>query len=168
MGWLLPPTDNLHKFCAVSGLALIAFPVAAFTYLVDYTEELTDIAELGIAKVEVDSRHVNDITHLSQLYLKIMDAQLDKRVKREDLKAFPSLETLDKRIEERREQMRAIGIRNAENRLAHAKALRFKGYGEVAYYPLLLLVFIGGQLVVFGFRGWAKLSEQEKARSRTG
>lgn len=71
---------------------------------------MTDIPELGIKKAEINSCYASDITYLREMRLKLMDAQLDKRVKREDLKTFPSLETLDNLIEKRTEHIRAAEI----------------------------------------------------------
>lgn len=165
MSWLLPPTDNLHKFCAILGLMLMVGPTAGLIYLKDYTQELIDIAKLLSTKAGVETRHASDISYLMELRLKLMDAHLNKQVKQEDLRAFPSLDTLDNRIEKRKEQIGTAEILIAESRLANAKAEQFIKYSEDAYYPVLLFIFIGGQLAVFGFKGWARLSEHEKTQS---
>ncbi len=149
MGWLLLPTDNLHKFCAVLGLILIFGPLASLFYLVHYTGELTRIASLGIAKTEIETGYLERSGE-------VIKVQMRNLLKQEGLAAFQSVESLTKRLEAHNEQLKVIRLSAAENKAATATALQFIKYSDRAFFFVFLSNIIGVQLAVFGFKGWAE------------
>ena len=96
-----------------------------------------------------------------------MDAQIDKLLKPGDFPSFLSIENIEKRIKERKENLKAIRISIAENKAATNTAKRFSQHSDKAFYYVCLFLLVGGQLAVFGFKNWygkTKVSKDRKPK----
>jgi hypothetical protein len=155
MGWFLPPTDNIYKFCAVFGLMLMLGPLAGLVWLMNYTSELINTATLASAKTEIEWRFSgeHELEGLHQLRMKVLEAQFEL-ANPEDIPAFFSLENIEKRIEARREKIRAISLDMAEAQVNYERAKRFAQNCKWAFYLFCVFTLIGGQLALFGFKNW--------------
>lgn len=159
-----PPTDNLYKFVALSGVVLIvagqSLPFSIFREVVDRRLEAESLNLLRKAHQENDAEFLSGIQQDSEQLRREVDELMAEKAKGlpPDPTLKPELEAkiqaIFEKTERSRERLAESRIRNAQ---WEAKALQHSSL--IAEYDLrsnmgFALHFLGVVMALWGFRRW--------------
>lgn len=151
-----PPTDNLYKFCAIMGIAIVTvsilFPGREFLTLFSKIQDLERQVAVAAVEVEMNGRKLRSLDKLIDNTVREQNGSLV--VSKDKLTLRYSDDEIKKLLIEVQEIHRADRIRAVELE-ALIKMYRASNWmGVVVGLLGGVGVFIGTKLALFGFRSW--------------
>src|SRR5436190_11628559 len=169
LGALPLPTDNLYKFYALTGVAIVLLTFYTVNRLSDDLSQRVNAASLAVEKGEIES---NFLEHRTNRIKEIADdakAQLSGEVARKDGK--PTLHISEqeaaKMLVQTEELNRDFGLKLAEIHAAMREIAQAKGYLKFIRIVGTLCATAGAWLALYGFKKWRVIQKmQDKALER--
>ncbi len=161
------PTDNLYKFVALSGIAIMIFSV--YIYVVHYSRLINDLDQIGLGQLKIDYR-------ISQEKRKISLLNLEDSLERSFLSSLDTQGIKAQKIGIRFSQNQSKEISNNLNTLQTELDSISSNHLDLKYEGILLkkrnerLLFLAIPLAIFfslglgmaieGFRRWYYLVQK--------
>jgi hypothetical protein len=169
MGPLPLPTDNLYKFCALTGVAVILFSLYAGWRFSDDLRRRMNTASLAAKKAEIEMDFLKDLTGRTEKTVNDLKVnQSDEDIYKEGkVPLHISSEELRKGVERVHELYRDMRLKLAEVDSANDEIYKAGTNINLVRFGSLFLLIVGNTLAFYGFRKWFALQKmQDKALER--
>lgn len=163
------PTDNLYKFCALTGVAMtLFFYYTAWRFSDDLLRRI-NVASLTAKKAEIERDFLNrQIDRLEKTINDLKANESEEDVRKEGkIPLYVSAEELRKKMDQMHELLRDQSLKFAEADFAFREVAEAQMNLNFVRIFGLLVAGTGCSLAVYGFRKWHGLQKiQDRALER--